>query len=51
MAAGIALMVLMGIMTIRQDTQDTAEIRRIEAQQMNAPRRRRRAAYVDHYAR
>ena len=48
MGAFIALMALMGMMAIRED--DKAEIRAIEAEQENAPRRRRRLAYVDHHA-
>lgn len=44
MGAFIALMVLMGMMAIRED--DLAAIRAIEAEQENAPRRRRRRAAV-----
>lgn len=40
MGAFAAIMVLMGMMAIRQD--DLAAIRAIEAEQENAPRRRRR---------
>lgn len=48
MGAFIAFMVLMGMMAIRED--DKAAIRAIEAEQENAPRRRRRMTYVDHHA-
>lgn len=44
----IAFMVLMFLMVIRQE--EAAAIREIEAEQENAPRKRRRTAYVDYHA-
>ncbi|MBQ8617690.1 MAG: hypothetical protein IJ418_09270 [Clostridia bacterium] len=43
----VAFMVLMFFVIIRQE--DLAAIREIEAEQENAPRKRRRMAYVDYH--
>ena len=42
MEAGIALIILLGMLVIRMD--DMAAIREIEAEQENAPRKRRKAS-------
>ena len=48
MEAIVALMVLLGVLVMLQD-KDAMDILRIEQEQKNAPRRRRRA-YVDYHA-